>query len=140
MTALIRTLLASVVVLGMALPVYADDSNAAQGQQTASTDQQNTAAADTSSTSSNGATATTTTNSDGSQTATATTAPAEPVNVNTADAKAIKAGLKVTTTRAKAIVAYRTKNGPFKSVDDLSKVKGITKSWLEKNRDKVTVG
>jgi len=142
MTVLIRTLLASVVVLGLASPVYADDTSSSQSQQPSASDQQNAAQpADSSSNSNNGASATTTTNSDGSQTATATSAaPAEPVNVNTADYRDIKAGLRVSTARAKAIVAYRTKNGPFKSVDDLSKVRGITKNWLDKNRDKVTVG
>jgi len=40
---------------------------------------------------------------------------------------------------AKAIVAYRNKNGSFKSVDDLLQVKGITKKKLDKIRTNLTV-
>lgn len=41
--------------------------------------------------------------------------------------------------RAKAIVAYRQQNGPFKSVDDLEKVKGIGKKILAQIKDQVTI-
>lgn len=63
------------------------------------------------------------------------------VNINTADAKTIAKELSGTgKRRAEAIVDYREKNGQFKSVDDLMNVKGITKRWMEKHRDKITVG
>lgn len=42
--------------------------------------------------------------------------------------------------KAKAIVDYRTKNGPFKTVDDLKKVSGIGDKTLESLRKEVTVG
>jgi competence protein ComEA len=42
--------------------------------------------------------------------------------------------------KAEAIVQDRDKNGKFKSVDDLERVKGIGKATIEKNRDKITVG
>jgi competence protein ComEA len=42
--------------------------------------------------------------------------------------------------KAKAIVEYRTKNGPFKSVDDLGKVKGFGPKTLESLRADLTVG
>jgi competence protein ComEA len=42
--------------------------------------------------------------------------------------------------KAKAIVEYREKNGPFKSADELKKVKGIGKATLEKNRAVINVG
>jgi competence protein ComEA len=60
---------------------------------------------------------------------------AGPVNVNTADAAQIAKELKgVGLSKAKAIVDYRDKNGPFKSADDLRKVKGFGPKMLERNR------
>lgn len=60
------------------------------------------------------------------------------VDINTADAASLAAELKgVGQERAKAIVEYREANGPFRSVDDLVKVKGIGPALLEKNRDKL---
>lgn len=40
---------------------------------------------------------------------------------------------------AKNIVAYRQANGPFRSIDDLSKVKGISKKKLNKLRPNLTL-
>ena len=37
-------------------------------------------------------------------------------------------------TKARAIVAYRKKNGPFKSIDDLANVKGIGEGIINNNR------
>lgn len=60
---------------------------------------------------------------------------AGPVNVNTADAKTIARELKgIGLSRAQAIVEYREKNGPFKSADDLAKVKGVGMKVVEQNR------
>ena len=42
--------------------------------------------------------------------------------------------------KAKAIVAYREKYGSFKTLDELSKVKGINTSVLESIRDHVKIG
>jgi competence protein ComEA len=65
---------------------------------------------------------------------------ADAVNVNTADAQAIAQRLDgVGPAKAQAIVDYRQANGPFKTVDDLEKVKGIGKSTLDKNRDRISV-
>lgn len=62
------------------------------------------------------------------------------VNINTADATALSAELTgVGEKRAQAIVDYRKENGPFKSVDDLLKVKGIGPAMLEKNRSKLSI-
>jgi len=36
-------------------------------------------------------------------------------------------------------VAYRDKNGPFKSVDDLVRVSGVGSRTIEKNRDNIVV-
>jgi len=65
---------------------------------------------------------------------------AAPVNINTADVKVLdKALVGVGAKTAKAIVDYRTKNGQYKTVDDLLKVKGIGPALLEKNRANITV-
>jgi competence protein ComEA len=36
--------------------------------------------------------------------------------------------------KAEAIVSYREKNGPFKSAEDLAKVKGLGKKLIEQNK------
>lgn len=65
---------------------------------------------------------------------------AGPVNVNTADAETISAELKgVGISKAIAIVEYRKANGPFQSVDDLARVKGIGERTVEINRANILV-
>jgi competence protein ComEA len=65
---------------------------------------------------------------------------AGPVNVNTADAETISAELKgIGLTKARAIVEYRKKHGPFRSADDLSLVKGIGERTVELNRADIKV-
>ena len=65
---------------------------------------------------------------------------AEGLDINTATADELDKGLSgIGPAKAQAIVKYREANGPFKSVDDLTHVKGIGKATLEKNRAKVTV-
>ena len=65
---------------------------------------------------------------------------AGPVNINTADAETISAELNgIGLAKAKAIVEYRQKYGPFKSADDLSLVKGIGDKTVELNRDNIRV-
>ena len=62
------------------------------------------------------------------------------VNINTADAATISAELNgIGLSKAEAIVEYRKKHGPFKSVDDLSLVKGIGEKTVEKNRHDIRV-
>ncbi|HCT98652.1 MAG TPA: competence protein ComEA [Methylococcaceae bacterium] len=63
---------------------------------------------------------------------------AAPVNINTADAQKIADSLKlIGEKKAQAIVDYRTKNGPFKSVDELGKVAGIGDKIIEKNKEDI---
>lgn len=58
---------------------------------------------------------------------------AGPVNVNTADAKTLAKELNgIGLSKAEAIVAHREKNGPFKSADDLARVKGIGAKTVER--------
>ena len=65
----------------------------------------------------------------------ASTAIAGPVNINTADAKTLARELDgIGKAKADAIVAYREKNGPFKTAEDLAKVKGLGKKLIEQNR------
>jgi competence protein ComEA len=65
---------------------------------------------------------------------------AEPININTADAVTLSKVLNgIGHARAEAIVAYREKNGPFKSINDLSKVSGVGSRTIDKNRDKIVV-
>ena len=67
-------------------------------------------------------------------------AQAEPVNVNTADAETISESLQgVGLSKARAIVEYRQKHGPFRSADDLSLVKGIGERTVELNREHILV-
>ena len=65
---------------------------------------------------------------------------AAPVNVNTADAETISESLDgVGLSKARAIVEYRQKHGPFRSADDLSLVKGIGARTVELNRQSILV-
>ena len=63
------------------------------------------------------------------------------VDINSADAKTLAQALDgVGLTKAEAIVAYRNAHGPFESVDDLAKVKGIGPRIIEENREAIVVG
>ena len=65
---------------------------------------------------------------------------AGPVNINTADAQSLSKNIKgIGIKKAQAIIAYREKNGVFKKIEDLKKVKGIGNKLLEKNSDSITV-
>jgi len=60
---------------------------------------------------------------------------AEPVNINKADAKTLAKSISgIGPSKAEAIVAYRHKHGPFKSVHELTKVKGIGEKLIIKNQ------
>ncbi len=63
------------------------------------------------------------------------------VNINTADAATLAEGLNgVGIKKAQAIVDYRKQHGPFKSIQDLAKVKGINDKLIEKNKESITLG
>ncbi len=65
---------------------------------------------------------------------------ASPVNINTADKETLSAAISgVGEKKAEAIIQYRKENGPFKSVDELTEVKGIGEGILEKNRENLRI-
>ncbi|PKM12719.1 MAG: competence protein ComEA [Gammaproteobacteria bacterium HGW-Gammaproteobacteria-3] len=60
---------------------------------------------------------------------------AAPVNINTADAQTISESLKgIGLKKAEAIIKYRTEQGAFKSLDDLTHVSGIGPKTVEANK------
>jgi competence protein ComEA len=61
------------------------------------------------------------------------------VNLNTADLAALDTLPGVGPATAQAIIDHRTKNGPFRSVDQLLEVKGIGPAKLAELRARVTV-
>ena len=62
------------------------------------------------------------------------------VNVNAASQQELEALPGIGPAKAKAIVEYRAQNGAFKSVDELTKVKGIGPAVLAKLKDQASVG
>ena len=62
------------------------------------------------------------------------------ININTATAQQLTSLPGIGQAKAEAIVKYREENGPFKQVDDLTKVNGIGPKILEKLKEEITVG
>lgn len=62
------------------------------------------------------------------------------VNINTATEAELDAVKGIGPGKARAIVEHRDKNGPFKSVDDLTSVKGFGKKSIDKLRSELTTG
>lgn len=66
---------------------------------------------------------------------------ADPIDINTASADQISQGMVgIGKVKAASIVQDREKNGAFKSIDDLTRIKGIKSATIDKNRDRITVG
>lgn len=59
------------------------------------------------------------------------------INVNKARAIDLESGLTLRRSEAAAIIEYRTKNGPFKSIADLKKVPGIDAAKIEGKKDRL---
>ena len=66
-------------------------------------------------------------------------APKLMVNINTATKDELKALKGIGDTRAQDIIDYRKKNGDFKSIDDLEKVKGIGPGAMKQIRANISV-
>lgn len=63
---------------------------------------------------------------------------AAPVNINTASTDEIAEALNgIGDAKAQAIVDHRNTQGPFKSADELSSVKGIGQKTVEQNREDI---
>ncbi len=67
------------------------------------------------------------------------TKPAGKININTADEATLTSLNGIGPAKAKEIIDYRQKNGPFKTVDDLVKVKGIGDKTVSQLRDQLSV-
>lgn len=61
-------------------------------------------------------------------------------DLNTASVQQLESVKGLGPAKAKAIVEYRTKNGPFKSVDDVMKVPGIKEGVFKKIKGEISVG
>jgi competence protein ComEA len=64
---------------------------------------------------------------------------AGPVNVNTADVETLSSLKGIGQSRAEAIVAYREANGPFRSLHELTQVRGVGERTIEENMDRITL-
>lgn len=62
------------------------------------------------------------------------------VDLNTATKSELDGVKGIGPVKAQAIIDYRMKNGPFKSVDDLKNVKGFGDKTVAKMRSELTVG
>ena len=65
--------------------------------------------------------------------------PAAPVNINTATIEQLQTLPGVGPATAKSIVRYREKNGPFRRVEELLIIKGMSRPRLQKLRPYVKV-
>jgi competence protein ComEA len=61
------------------------------------------------------------------------------VNINSASVAELDAVKGISPAKAKAIVDYRAKNGPFKSLDDLKSVKGFGDKSVAKLQGELSV-
>jgi competence protein ComEA len=64
----------------------------------------------------------------------------EMININTASKETLMSIKGIGEKRAEAIINWREKYGPFKSVDDLAGISGIGKSIIDDNRGSLTIG
>ena len=60
------------------------------------------------------------------------------LNANKATAIDFESRLTLPRSQAAAIIEYRTKNGPFKSIEDLKKVPGVDAAKIEAKKDRIT--
>lgn len=113
---LYRSLLAAAAALVLAMPAFADETQATdQAAQPAAPSSEQAAPA----------------------------AQQTKVDINKASVKDLTKVKGISAAQAKAIIAYRKKNGDFKSLDDLKNVKGFKKmnsDQMKDIQDQLTVG
>ena len=61
------------------------------------------------------------------------------LNINKATAIEFESRLTLPRSQAAAIIEYRTKNGPFKAIDDLKKVPGVDAAKVDAKKDRLTL-
>lgn len=61
------------------------------------------------------------------------------ININTASSILLQALPRIGPAIADRIIQYRSEKGPFKNVEELTRVRGIGKATLDKIRDLITV-
>lgn len=59
------------------------------------------------------------------------------INVNKAEAIELESGLSLRRSQAAAIIQYREKHGPFKSIADLKKAPGVDAAKIEAKKDRL---
>lgn len=62
------------------------------------------------------------------------------ININTADLETLQQLPLIGPKIAQAIIDYREENGPFRSIGEITNVKGIGVTILDKIKDYITVG
>ncbi len=60
-----------------------------------------------------------------------------PLNINKARAIELESALSLPRSQAALIIQYRTKNGDFKSIQDLKKVPGVDAAKIEAKKDRI---
>lgn len=60
------------------------------------------------------------------------------INVNTATAIELESRLSLKRSQASAVIAYRQKNGPFATIEDLKKVPSLDAEKIEAKKDRIT--
>jgi len=61
------------------------------------------------------------------------------LNINKATAIDFESRLTLPRSQAAAIIEYRTRNGPFKTIDDLKKVPGVDAAKIDAKKDRLTL-
>lgn len=64
---------------------------------------------------------------------------ADPIDINQADAAALSGLNGIGQARAEAIIEHRESNGPFRSIEALAEVRGISLNIVDRNRDRITI-
>jgi len=64
---------------------------------------------------------------------------AEPVDINVADMETLMSVKGIGEKRAMAIIDHREQHGPFKSIDELTIVRGVSEALVDKSRERLVV-